>query len=132
MATPTTQAATKTVRIPPELHARLDKLAVHLNGSMADAIAWLFDPGMVRISVSPEQGKRWRDAAAANGMPVNEFVSARVEAAIQYGADPGALRRVHDIVYALAKAQGVIPRQLSTPGADEQVIHAPDKAVRPT
>jgi predicted transcriptional regulator len=131
MATPPTQAATKTVRIPPELHARLDKLAVHINGSMADAIAWLFAPDMVRINVSPEQGERWRGAAAANGMPVHEFVTARVEAAIQYGADPGALRRVHDMVHALVRAQGIIPNP-STPGADEQVIHAPDKAVRRT
>jgi predicted transcriptional regulator len=128
MSTPSNEAATKTVRVPPQLHARLDRLATHLNGSMADAIAWLLSPDMVRINLSPERGRAWRDAAAANGMNVGEFVTARVEAAIQFGADPGVLRRIHDNTAALVKAAGIIPQQ-STPGAERQiVVDAPRRA----
>lgn len=121
---PAAQSASKSVRVPPELHARLDRLASHLNGTMADAVAWLMDPNMVRIAVSAERGRRWKEAANANGMTVADFIIARVEAAIEYGADPGALRRIHDMVHALVKAHDIIPQQ-STPGADRQTISVP-------
>lgn len=121
MGTPSTQDATKSVRVSAELHARLSRLADGLGGTMGDAIEWLLAPGMVRVPCTPEQKERWAAAAKANGMPVSEFVTARVEGALQYGADPGALRRIHDMTLALVKAAGIIPNP-STPGADEQVI----------
>lgn len=111
------------MQLPKELHARLARLQDSLPGckSMADAIAVLMSPRFVRVHVTPAQRARWDAAAAENGVPVDEFVRSRVEAAIMYGADPGILRRVHDMTYALARSAGVVPKQ-STPGADRQVI----------
>lgn len=122
MGTPSnTPGATKNLRVTPEVHARLSRLANELNGTLDDAIRFLFDKESVRIRLRAEQEQRWRAAAKANGQSVPEFVITRVEAALQYGADPGALRRIHDMCHALTKAAGVIPQQ-STPGADAQII----------
>lgn len=121
MGTPTKQPANHTVRVTAEVHAKLTKLAAHLNGTVGDAVEWTLQPGVLRIALGDLRKQRWSEAAAANGMQLPEFVSARVEAAIQYGADPGGLRRTHDLVLALCKAQGVIPPQ-TPPGADRQVV----------
>lgn len=124
MSTPSTQGDTKSVRITPEIHERLQRLSAGLHGAnMNDTIAWLLSPSMVRISLTPEQLELWKKSAAATGQDVSNFVIARVEAALMYGADPGALRRVHDMVYSLTRAAGIIP-QAAGPGADRQVISA--------
>ncbi len=121
MGTPSTQPADRTIRVNAQTHAKLAKLAAHLNGTMAEAVEWHLQPGILRIALGDQRKQRWAEAAAANGMSLAEFVNARVEAAIQYGADPGGLRRVHDLVLALCKAQGVIP-PATPPGADRQVV----------
>jgi predicted DNA-binding protein len=118
-----TRETTKSIRVPPEIHARLQGLAGGLNGTMADAIAWLLSPSMVRVTLPLEQRERWDAAAKESGMRTSEFVVARVEAALHFGADHGAVRRIHDMTYALCRAAGINPRQLSAPGADRQVIH---------
>lgn len=102
---------TKSVRISPELHARLATLQDSLPGctTMARAIEFLMSPACVRVAVTPAQHSRWRAVAQSYGQNVGDFITARVEAAITYGADAGALRRVHDMVYALTKAAGIAP-----------------------
>lgn len=112
------------VQLPEELYERVERLGREgLNGTPADAIAWLMNPGMVRVAVTPGQAQRWKSAANANGQNIGEFVAGRVEAALMYGSDPGTLRRIHDMIYSLVRAQGLIPNP-STPGADKQVIAA--------
>jgi hypothetical protein len=122
MTTPSTQNATKSIRVTADVHARLQKI-VDTTGCQthSDAVAFLLDPNTVRVHVTPEQRARWAGFAKSNGMTLVDFVRARVEGAIFYGADPGALRRIHDMVYALTKAAGIMPQQ-STPNADHQVI----------
>jgi len=122
MTTPSTQNATKSIRVTADVHARLQRI-VDTTGCQthSDAVSLLLDPNMIRIPVSPEQRARWTEFAKSNGMAVVDFVKARVEGAIFYGADPGALRRIHDMVFALTRAAGIMPKQ-STPGADRQVI----------
>lgn len=126
MTTPSTQNATKSVRVSEAVHARLQRIVDTTSVStVGEAVAFLLDPNTLRIPLSPEQRVRWTECAKHNGMPVTEFVKARVEGAMFYGADPGALRNIHDMVLALVKAQNIVPRQLSTPGSHHQVIAEP-------
>lgn len=121
MATPSTQDDSKSIRVTPDVHERLQRLSGTLhNASMSDTIAWLLSPGMVRVPLTPEQLKRWTYAAHGNGQKIGDFIIGRVESALMYGSDPGTLRRLHDLVHALCKAQGIIPP--ATPGADRQTI----------
>lgn len=122
MSTPSTQGDTKSIRVSPEIHERLQRLSVGLNNANMNAtIAWLLSPSMVRINLTPEQLQRWKASAQATGQNVSTFVESRVEAALMYGADPGTLRRVHDMVYSLTRAAGIIP-QAADPGRDQSVI----------
>lgn len=123
MATPSTDDGTKSVRVSPEVHARLQNI-VDTTGckTLSEAIALLLTPQVVRIAVSPEQRERWEEAAKLNGVPLGQFVSTRVEAAIEYGADPGALRRIHDLVHAMARRAGVIEQHPRPRPGDGQVI----------
>lgn len=125
MDTPSTQNATKSIRVSPEIHARLQKI-VDTTGATShnDAIALLMSPQTLRIPLSPQQHHRWTECARLNGQTIAEFIAARVEAAVLHGADPGALRRIHDMVYALTRAAGIVPQQ-STPSAEKQVITGP-------
>lgn len=122
MATPSTPDDSKSIRVTGDVHARLLRLSEGLNGaSMNDTIAWLLSPSMVRISLTPEQRERWTASAKANGMDLGTFAMARVEGALQLGADPGALRRIHDMVHALTKAAGIIPP--ARPDTNRSVIN---------
>lgn len=111
------------IRVDAEVHKRLQRI-VDTTGckSLSDAVAFLLDPTVVHVNVTREQRQKWDAYASENGMRTSEFVIARVEAACQYGVDPGAVRRIHDMVYALTKAAGIIPEQLSTPTTHRQVI----------
>ena len=133
MTEPSTPVATKSIRVTADVHARLQRI-VDTTGCQthSDAVSLLMSKNTVRCFLEAEQHARWEEAAKAVGVTLSDFVKARVEAALQYGADPGAGRRVHDMTYALCRAAGINPRQLSTPGADQQVIHAPDVSRRGT
>lgn len=122
MTTPSTQNATKSIRVTADVHARLQRI-VDTTGCQthSDAVAFLLHPGTLRVPLTPEQLARWTDFARQNGMAVADFVKARVEGAIQYGADPGALRRIHDMVYSLTRAAGILPQQAPA-HVDRQVI----------
>jgi hypothetical protein len=124
MDTPPTRETTKSVRLTPEVHARLSRVADGLNGTMNDAIAWLLDPNTLRIRLTEDQKKRWAEAAGGNGIELYDFVVYRVEASLHYGADPGVIRRIHDMTLALTRAHNIIPNP-STPGAARQVVTAP-------
>jgi hypothetical protein len=127
MSEPNTESSqsqgTRNIRVSPEVHSRLQSI-VETTGcqSLSDAVAFLLSPTIVHVNVTREQRQRWDAYAHENGMRTSEFVIARVEAALQYGADPGALRRIHDMVHSLTSAAGIVPRQQSTPGSHRQVI----------
>ncbi|MFJ6530877.1 hypothetical protein ACIQMZ_37225 [Streptomyces longwoodensis] len=114
------------VRLPYATHQRLARLADGLSAStgkrvtLGDALEWLLSPNMVRLTLHPDQHARWKAAAKANGCDLHNFISDRVDAAIRNGADPGTLRRIHDMTYALVRAAGIVPQQ--TPGTDQQII----------
>src|SRR3954454_22716179 len=74
MSTPSTQGDTKSIRVTPEIHERLQRLSAGLhNANMNDTIAWLLSPSMVRISLTPEQLEVWKKSAAATGQDVSNF-----------------------------------------------------------
>lgn len=120
---PSTGKRGKNIRVSDEVHARIQRLAAELNCSHNAAIAFMLSSDFVRVPVDADKRRRWKAAADAAGQYLGEFIAARVDCAIQTGADPGVLRRVHDMVYALTRAAGVMPRQyLPTPGAAQQVV----------
>lgn len=106
MATP---PGTKTVRVSLQTHEKLMDLADRINGSADDALAFLLGTSTVRVPISDIQRNRWSEAAAAAGVSLSEFVRMRVEAAIEYGADPQGLQRIYEHVQALTAAAGVRP-----------------------
>lgn len=128
--TPKQAAESKSVRVPAPVHAELSRVADHINGTMADAISFLLNPTMLRLYLTEEQRKRWQKYADANGLALWDFVVQRVEASLQYGADPGTLRRIHDYTLALVKAHNLIPNP-SVPGADEQIVTARPRPRQP-
>lgn len=85
---PTSPPKFKSVKVSAITHERIHNLAADLNGSADDAIRWLLNPDSVRIVVTPQQRERWKHEASATGEPLGVWVASRVEAAIQYGADP--------------------------------------------
>jgi hypothetical protein len=95
MSTEPVPNGTKTVRVSHEMHTQLGALADRLNGTVDDAVRYLLDRDMVRIPMAPEQRRRWQDAATGTGMKLEEFVTARVEAAIQYGSDRGTIELMY-------------------------------------
>jgi hypothetical protein len=92
MATPTTNTSSKTVRVSEQNHARLNALASRLNGTVDDAVDWLFQrENLVRVQVSTAQRERWQIQATAAGMPLEQFIAACTESAVMYGLDRGAM-----------------------------------------
>lgn len=107
MATPTGSNGTKTIRVSLETHKRLMDLADRLDGSADDALNHLLGASTVRVPVSDIQRDRWSEAAHAAGVSLPEFVKMRVEAALQYGADPRGLQMIYDQVCAIARHTGM-------------------------
>lgn len=99
----------KTLKVSPEVHRKIHTIAAKLETSADGAIASLLDSSTVRVPVSEQQRERWTEAAESVGVPVEEFVKLRVEAALQYTGDPAALRTIYDHVFAIAYHHGITP-----------------------
>lgn len=121
-----------TIRIGRENHRKLAAVAATFGGTLNQAVSLLFDRAVLRVVVGHERRDRWDAAAKAAGMSTSEFVVAHMEAVLMAGADPGILRRVHDMTAALCRAADIIPSQTSTPGADRQVIRDTPRQARST
>jgi uncharacterized protein (DUF1778 family) len=97
------------VRLSIPVHQRLERVQSKLGpgASMGDAVSILMDPATLRITLDPAQRKRWERAAAHAGMELAEFVTARVEAALQYGHDVTSMRILQAKMDRLAEGLGV-------------------------
>lgn len=104
-----TEPPTKTVRVSTQTHAALHRLADDLNGTAEDALQHLMGATTVRIPVSDAQRARWTQAAEAAGMPLSEFVAARVESAVQFGCDQKLVRQIHQMCLSLVRHTGAPP-----------------------
>jgi hypothetical protein len=76
------------------VHSRVHQLAAQLGSSADEAIRVLTDESTVRLPLSPEQYERWHAYAAAAGIPLADWITHRIEAAIQYGTDQGTMGEV--------------------------------------
>lgn len=101
---------TKTVRVSPEKHAQLMKLAREIDGTADDAIGHLLGESTVRVPISDAQRQRWDYVAEQVGLSLAQFIVMRVEAAIQYGGDPAGLQRIYERVDGIARALELSPR----------------------
>lgn len=124
----TTPDNSKTARFSAYAHRALMELASDIGGTADDALRHLLGQSTIRVPVTEVQRMRWIKAGQAAGVPVDEFVRLRVEAALQVGADPATLQLIYRDVDALCQHAGlrlqpVNPqstapaprRQLSTP-----------------
>lgn len=126
MATPTNPPETKTIRVRLETHKRLMDLAERLDGSADDALAHLLGTSTVRVPVSDIQRQRWSEAAYTAGVSLPDFVKMRVEAALQWGGDPGTLGVIYDQLRHVCEFLGMRRRTVdqSTPPPAPRVIPA--------
>lgn len=106
----TSPTDTKTVRVSPQKHAQLMKLAREIDGTADDAIGYLLGESTVRVPIADVQRSRWDHAAELAGLSLAQFIVMRVEAALQYGGDPAGLQRIHERVDAIARALELSPR----------------------
>lgn len=89
MSSPTN---TKTVRVSLETHTQLTALADKLNGTVDDAVQWLFlRENLVRVPIAEERKPHWQQAATEAGLPLPEFIAAVTDAAVIYGTDRGTM-----------------------------------------
>ena len=95
----------KSLKVSPDVHSRVHQLATELGASAQGAIQILMDPSTVRLPLSTTQHERWTRYADAAGIPLAEWITHRVEAAIQYGTDQGTMAEVLRIVRTLAAAR---------------------------
>ncbi len=99
----------KSLKVSPSVHSRVHQLATELGASAHEAIRVLTDESTVRIPLSTTQHTRWTAYADAAGVPLAEWVTQRVEAAIQYGTDQGTMAEVLKHVRALVRARATAP-----------------------
>lgn len=104
-----TEPPTKTIRVSAQTHMAVHRLADDLKGTAEDALQHLMGATTVRIPVSEGQRIRWAQAAEAAGMPLEEFVAARVESAVQFGCDQQLVRQIHQMCMALVHHTGAPP-----------------------
>lgn len=107
----------KSVRIPRELHARLAALQDDLPGvnSIWQTIEFLMSKQCVRVAVTGGVRDRWQSVADMNGMNLGDWITARVEGSLLYGADRGSL----ELIYRLTREMHhhlMGPEQMPNPG----------------
>jgi len=84
----------KSLKVSPDVHLAVHQLATQLGASAQEAIRLLVDPSTVRLPLSTEQHERWTSYAEASGVPLDQWITYRIEAAIQYGTDQGTMAEV--------------------------------------
>lgn len=84
----------KSLKVSTPVHARVHQVASELGRSAHEAIGLLVDPSTVCLPLSPEQHAEWTRYAEASGIPLAEWITHRIEAAIQYGTDQGTMIEV--------------------------------------
>jgi hypothetical protein len=101
----------KTIKVSAATHRQIHDLANRLGGSADDALAQILSPYTVRIPLTPAQYDRWTQGARAAGVSLDQFAQLRVEAALMFGTDPGAIGLMYRNIAALCTAAGITPAQ---------------------
>lgn len=87
-------AKRKSILVSEETHAMLMDYSKKVRASSMDEVLRYFvQEDVIRIPAPKEVSNRWKSVAAAAGYSVEQWVAQRVEAAIQYNADPGVIGR---------------------------------------
>lgn len=101
----------KSIKVSPEIHEAVHRLSTAHGVSADETIRSLLNVSTVAprlpLYLSEGQLARWSAYAEAAGMSVEDWVVARVEAAIQYGIDPGTMHDVLKYVRALTRHAGI-------------------------
>ena len=99
----------RSLKVSTAVHSRVHQLATELGASADEAIRLLVDSSTVRLPLSTRQHERWTAYADAAGIPLDQWITQRVEAAIQYGTDQGTMADVLRHVRALTAHAGLTP-----------------------
>jgi hypothetical protein len=99
----------KSIKVSPETHRLIHDLAAEMGGSADTALAHLLATSTVRVPLTPHQYDRWKAKASETGVDVAEFVRNRIEAALLYGTDPGAIGLMYRNIEALCVSAGIKP-----------------------
>jgi hypothetical protein len=105
----------KSMRVSPEVHALVSHLATKLDCSADEALRHLFHEATVRLDLTDVQRERWQAYADASGVSLAEWIVLRVEAAIQYGCDPGSMHIALDHLRALTAHHGITVKRTQPP-----------------
>lgn len=87
----TTPNDRKTVQVSLPVHTRLHELATVMDTTADGVLRYFLDKSAVHMALSDRQRQRWEHAARTSGASLQEFIRARVEAALMYDCDPTAL-----------------------------------------
>jgi hypothetical protein len=97
---------TTTVRVSLEMRDQIMAMAKARRQTADEVLADLLNPSTVIVPLTRVQHQRWREAAAAIGVTLAQFVSLRVEYAMG-GMDASMLERMFYTVRAIAQHHGV-------------------------
>lgn len=104
----------KNIKVSAATHRAVYALAA--TGETADdVLSRILGPGALLLELSELQRERWAIAARAGGMSVEEFVKARVEAALTFDADPTGLYVIHRQLEELFRRLPAPPAPRSQP-----------------
>lgn len=114
--------ARKSFKVSTDVHSRVHQLATQLGASADEAIRLLVDESTVRLPLSTAQHERWTAYADAAGIPLAEWITHRVEAAIQFGTDQGTMAEVLRTVRAI---EARMPPRAADPPVRRQLKEGP-------
>lgn len=97
-----TTPSQKTLKVSPETHGFVHDLAQKMGVSADEAIRHIMGISTVRVPVSTEQHNRWNAAARDAGVTVAQWITLRVEAALQYGDDQSTIHQTWETVVRIA------------------------------
>lgn len=98
----TSPSERKTMQVSTDVHASVYELAQELGLTADGVLRRLLDKSSVHIPLSGVQRERWEKAAQFAGVPLDQFIVLRVEAALEYGTDPGTMRLIYDHVRTIS------------------------------
>lgn len=107
----------KTMQVSPAVHAAVHELATQLDTSADGALRHLLDKSTIRVQAPEPQRRRWTVAAERTGLPLPQWISHQVEAALQNDPVKNAqtLAQIFYRVDLLCQAAGVSePKQRRT------------------
>lgn len=102
----------RTIKVSARVHHRVHEMADRMEVGAGRVVEHLLDA--VHVPLSEIQRQRWEAAARAAGVPLAEWIVLRVEAAAEFGHDPGAMGVALDYLRSISAHLGVMLQRSET------------------